>query len=102
MPLERGGPLCLSSPRMGAICEFCGHDMRAVLTCTEVVIVTVDGPLSPIPYGSEATDWGSGPCHDCAVENGGFHHPGCDVEQCPRCGQQLITCGCVVSSDGED
>src|SRR5262249_14094682 len=34
------------------------------------------------------------PCHDCGVAHGGYHHPGCDVEECPRCGRQLISCNC--------
>jgi hypothetical protein len=38
--------------------------------------------------------WKSWPCHDCGVQEGGFHEPGCDMERCPRCGGQLITCEC--------
>jgi len=36
-----------------------------------------------------------GQCCDCAVKPGQFHVPGCDQGQCPRCGGQLISCGCV-------
>jgi hypothetical protein len=35
------------------------------------------------------------PCHDCAVLNGQLHVEGCDMEECPRCYGQLITCGCL-------
>jgi hypothetical protein len=38
-------------------------------------------------------------CPDCAVEVGEFHLPGCDVEVCPKCSGQAISCGC---SDGKD
>lgn len=38
-------------------------------------------------------------CHDCAVRVGGFHHPGCDVEECPRCGYQALSCECVAQLD---
>lgn len=46
-------------------------------------------------------------CHDCNVLTGGFHHPGCDMERCPRCGGQIISCGClepkeVYSEDDAD
>lgn len=33
-------------------------------------------------------------CHDCAAKPGALHSPGCDVERCPRCGRQIISCGC--------
>lgn len=31
-------------------------------------------------------------CHDCGAGEGELHTPGCDVEQCPECGLQLIGC----------
>jgi hypothetical protein len=42
-----------------------------------------------IPYTGE------GRCPDCNVATGGFHHPGCDMEKCPLCGGQIISCGCL-------
>lgn len=57
--------------------------------------------LDRVPYGSEWDDWGAdrGPCGDCGVQKGQFHAIGCDIEQCPRCGGQVIMCGCVDLDD---
>jgi hypothetical protein len=39
-------------------------------------------------------------CHDCGVAEGQLHMPGCDMECCPNCGGQRISCGCPLSFDG--
>ncbi len=62
----------------------------------------VNGKSYPrVAYGSERDDWGADerPCHDCAVTKGQFHVPGCDVERCPRCGRQAISCDCTYEED---
>jgi hypothetical protein len=41
-------------------------------------------------------------CHDCGVKVGGYHHPGCDDEECPNCHMQLISCGCLVRDDDDE
>lgn len=35
-------------------------------------------------------------CPDCAVHLGEEHQLGCDIERCPKCGTQLIACGCFT------
>lgn len=34
-------------------------------------------------------------CHDCGTIEGHLHERGCDMERCPFCGTQLISCGCA-------
>ncbi|MBC7877872.1 MAG: hypothetical protein H7Y59_11955 [Anaerolineales bacterium] len=40
------------------------------------------------------TNYSIYPCHDCAVIKGQIHLLGCDMERCPRCKEQLLSCGC--------
>lgn len=30
----------------------------------------------------------------CGAKHGEFHKPGCDIEECPFCHRQLISCDC--------
>lgn len=72
-----------------ACCAECGQEMLDGVSCLEADVVFPDGRKMPqVRYVGER-------CHDCACPNGGFHHPGCDMERCPRCGGQLISCGCL-------
>ncbi len=77
------------------ICPDCGREMLEAATCTIAKFAFPDGSIFPrIPFGSENPPWQGERCHDCGVERGGYHHPGCDVERCPACLQQAIACAC--------
>jgi hypothetical protein len=53
-----------------------------------------------IRYGEEEGDWSADrPCHDCAVVRGQYHAFGCDVEQCPACRGQALSCDCDYEGD---
>lgn len=88
----------------GAKCTHCGRFMLRANGCNEVEVPILRGrtkikTLAPIKYGGETrygSDWraqATGRCHDCGCLPGQFHHPGCDVEECPNCHTQLLMCG---------
>src|SRR5690348_9446001 len=47
-----------------------------------------------VSYGQGPDDFDHPKCDDCGVARGAVHKLGCDLEPCPRCGGQAITCDC--------
>lgn len=77
-----------------AECRDCGLDMSSkdIISCTLRYLIK-DGKS----YKRNTAYFDINKrCHDCNIVNkeGNFHHLGCDVERCPICGNQLISCGC--------
>ena len=83
-----------------AKCQWCEREMMTADSCTETEVTYPDGTKLPaIPYKTDDPDHR---CHDCGIKAGGIHHPGCDMERCPRCGGQLISCGCLSEPEKEE
>jgi hypothetical protein len=107
-----------------AVCNWCEQEMNGtgVASCSANTTVDYPGgeslpscpwngvwdrstasfgtiPIPPAPAPEPGTPLRR--CRDCNVAPGGFHHPGCDVERCPKCGGQLISCGCLDEEDEE-
>ena len=76
-----------------AVCKQCNREMLGADSCTGDPVKFPDG--TELPPSRYHFDEPSGRCHDCNIKHGNAHHPGCDVERCPRCGGQLISCGCL-------
>lgn len=78
-----------------SICNWCKKEMSSheVDTCNAMVYFPDGVTMAPVPYNSDYGDENHR-CHDCNIKKGGVHHPGCDMEKCPRCGGQLISCDC--------
>ena len=50
-------------------------------------------------YGEGSDDLDDLKCDDCGVLRGQMHKMGCDLEPCPRCGSQAISCDCFYDDD---
>jgi hypothetical protein len=76
---------------------------KRIAAAQMVITLVVNGVQLPrVPYGSEnGLAVPKQLCHDCLVENGQYHVLGCDVEECPSCAGQLISCGCLWDSEGQ-
>jgi hypothetical protein len=83
---------------MAAICSACQQEMLSDKGCTlDAYDDFSDGVVRlRIPYEPECDD---SVCHDCGVGNGQLHHLSCDMERCPCCHGQTISCGCAQEDD---
>lgn len=77
-------------------CEHCNKVMSRAKGCMCVPVVVKGITYVPIKYGSETmAKYEPERCHDCGCVKGRYHHTGCDVEECPVCHGQMLTCDCM-------
>ena len=71
------------------ICKFCNEELGKIEGCL----------LSQVKIGNDIYERKKADpvelqCHDCGAGPGKFHHPGCDMEECPKCRGQMLWCNC--------
>ena len=85
---------------MSFVCKYCNQVLTDdVDGCVGDYFVAGDGTkYERIRYGSAQDLFGEkspeSRCPDCGCKFGELHHYSCDVERCPRCGNQLLGCAC--------
>ena len=87
------------------ICDVCGKEMNEAESCVPDPVVIGDRVVQRIayvPYRQPRPGQAPVPCGDCGVQPGGFHHPGCDMEDCGNCGRQRLACGCEDPLEDEE
>ena len=67
-------------------------EFKRAQAVTQLVINSRE--LERVRYGEEETVRDLPKCEDCSAPKGSLHLFGCDLEECPRCGGQIITCDC--------
>ena len=84
-----------------AVCTWCAQQMTTANSCSLDAFHVEGCHVEMIAYGAEPGGHAFRlRCGDCGAARGGHHHPGCDVQRCPLCRGQMMTCNCRFDEDG--
>lgn len=79
------------------ICPDCEKEMTFAKSCDHRFLI-----VNGISYQRNTSFFDTNKrCRDCGIINqkGNVHHSGCDMEDCPICGGQLLSCGCLADKE---
>lgn len=86
-----------------AVCSWCHGEMTTAISCVVDALHRKGRRFDMLAFGDEPGRRTRGDrCGDCGAFRGGWHHPGCDLQPCPACGRQLLSCGCRFDEDAPD
>jgi len=73
--------------KLSKICKACEKELFTVPSCNSTMLAGHGKRWSPVVNKKV-------PCKSCGVFPGGRHHLYCPHEECPRCNDKFVTCGC--------
>lgn len=77
-----------------ALCSYCMQDMTTAPSCCFEALHRNGVHIALAPHRPSNGRSRGKACDDCGVSPCGWHHLGCDLQRCPMCRGQLLSCGC--------
>ncbi len=83
----------MATEKKWATCQACNREMAPGTGCASIREKMGDGSIvNRIPNFGDT-------CGDCNAGAGQYHHPGCDMEECPVCHGQAMGCDCYLTPE---